>query len=608
MSRQILILICLIIFYGGIGLINTPAQEKKQVNTMNEDFRKQPPTPLSARAINLPNPVETVLPNGLKVVIVEDKKLPIVSFRLAFRHGTATDPEDLPGLTSLMAGMMTEGTKNRSSLQIAQEVEKLGGSVNVSVSADNTIVSASALANYGLDILKLMADVALNPIFPDKELTLNKQNTKQGLQFQRSQPDFLADERISRILYGKHPYGTISATLTSVDAITREKLLAQHKLIFIPNDAVLVIVGDVKQAQIIKDVKDLFGSWESGVAAGNNFATPPNRTVRTLSIVDRPGSAQSNIVLGNLAITRNSPDYFPMLVLNQIFGGGASSRLFMNLREEKGYTYGAYSSVDSRRFAGSFESSAEVRTDVTGASLKEFFSELEKIRNNPVPNQELQDAKNYLTGVFPIRLETQESLTNQLVTIQMYGLPADYLQTYRDKINAVTAEDIQKTAKQYITPDKIAIVIVGDAKSIYEQAKQYAQNIELFDNNGQSLDIATLTKKDEPKNSGKKVEITELVGVWNLEVSVQGQSLPISMTLKQEGEKLSGTLESGLGGGTVEDGKIEGNKFSANGKIEVQGQPVDLKIVGNVDGKSMKGTVTPSIPGFSDLPFTGTKK
>jgi len=200
--------------------------------------------------------------------------------------------------------------------------------------------------------------------------------------------------------------------------------------------------------------------------------------------VDRPGSAQSNIVIANEGMTRQSPDYFPVLLMHTVLGANASSRLFMNLREEKGYTYGAYSSLDARRLAGTFRVSAEVRTPVTEASLREFFFELERIRNERVSDEELTNAKAYLSGVFPIRIETQDGLIDQLVSIKMLDLPRDYLHTYRDRINAVTAEQIQRVAQKYVTPDLAAIVIVGDAAEVRKQVKPFSEMIEVYDTEG----------------------------------------------------------------------------------------------------------------------------
>ena len=603
MIRKIFILATIAIFCGGVFALTAPAQNKKMNQT--EDFRKTAPTPLAPRSINLPKPEETILPNGLKVVFVEDKRLPIVSYRLAFKSGSSLEPAEMSGLASMTASMLTEGTATRTSRQIAEEVERIGGSLSANAGADNTVVAASALSNYSGDILRLMADVVLNPAFPEKELSLAKQNTLQNLQYQRSQPGFLADERTALVIYGQtHPYSRVSATPEAVQAMTRERLAAFHKQTFIPNNAVLVVVGDVNRTQLMKDIETLFGKWGKGAATTANFPQLPARFARGIYVVDRPGSAQSNIVLANVAIERTNPDYFPVLVMNQVLGGGASSRLFMNLREEKGYTYGAYSSFDMRRQAGNFEATAEVRTDVTGASLKEFFAELNEIRAGAVPEQELQDAKNYLTGVFPIRLETQEGLINQLVAMQMFNLPADYLTTYRDRINAVSPADVQRVAQKHITPDKIAIVIVGDAAKIADQIKPFGETIEYYEASGRKKEM----NKPSNTNGNNAGAPASAEGAWTLTVNTPQGDLPISMTLKTENGKLGGTINSPLfGSAPVTGGSVDGNKVRAVSSINFQGRAVDVTINGVITGSEMKGSVTASIPGIPELPFTGTK-
>jgi zinc protease len=452
-----------------------------------EQFRRIAPAPLAPRPLSIPTPQESTLSNGLRLVVVEDKRLPLVSFRLSFLAGDANDPPERPGLTDMMVGLLTEGTTSRTSLQIAEEVARLGAMLTAGANADYTTVAASALSTYSDEILDLLADVALNPSFPENEIQISKQNTKQHLIQQRAQPGFLANERLSRVIFGQHPYATISSTPESVDAMTREELKAFHKAAFVPNNAILVVVGDVSRVQVIARIEKLFADWQPNPAAKLDFPAPPTRTERVIYLVDRPGSAQSNIVIANPGITRTHPDYFKMLVMHTVLGANASSRLFMNLREEKGYTYGAYSSLDTRRSAGTFRVSAEVRTPVTGASLAEFFYELDRIREQEVSEKEIKDAKSYLTGVFPIRIETQEGLIDQLVQIKMYGLPDDYLQRYRDEVSAVTAEDIQRVARQHITPDRVAIVIVGDGGAITEQIAPYSEKLEWYDVAGKRL-------------------------------------------------------------------------------------------------------------------------
>ncbi|HEV8158994.1 MAG TPA: pitrilysin family protein, partial [Pyrinomonadaceae bacterium] len=549
---------------------------------------------------DIPKPFETVLPNGLKVVVFEDKRLPLVSYRLAFKTGEINDPSGSTGLTSALTAMLNEGTKTRSSKQLAEEIERLGASISASASEDNTIIAASALSLYSSDVFRLMADMVLNPSFPENELALYKKNTIENLKYQRSQPAFLADEQMSKIIYGTHPYSIASPSAADVEKITREKLMAFHDKMFTANNATLIVVGDVNRDSLLKEIKDSFGNWKKGTAEAMKFSTPPVRTATTLTVVDRPGSLQSNIVLANLAIDRSSPDYFPVLVMNKILGDGGSARLFMNLREAKGYTYGAYSRFDTKRLAGNFQATAEVRTPVTGDSLKEFFYELNRIRNEKVSEKELRDAKSFLMGVFPLRAETQEGLTNLLVSQQLFDLPADYLQTYRDKVNAVTLEDVERVAKKYIAPDKIAIVIVGDAEEILKQVKPYSTKIEVFDTEGKAVDASSYGKA----SSGAAANVN---GKWNLTIDFQGQQVPVTLMLKQDGSKVSGSLDSMMGKGDIADAKVNGNKFTAIAKSQMQGQSVDLNISGTVDGDSMKGTITVPMPGAPPFSFTGTK-
>ena len=449
-----------------------------------EEFRRHIPAPLAPRPLNIPEPSEKKLDNGLELVLVEDRRLPLISFRLAFRSGDAADPTDLPGLSDMMTGLLTEGTEKRTSRQLAEEIERLGATVNVGSTSDFTTVAASSLSIFADEILDLMADVTLRPTFPQNEIDLTRENTKQLLIQQRAQPTFLATERLSQVIFGAHPYSRVSPTEETLDAMTREVLISFRDSIFIPNNAAMIVIGDFDHDTMVARIEELFGSWKPGALPELSLPRLPERAARGAYVVDRPGSAQSNIVIANLAITRQSPDYFPMLLMHTILGANASSRLFMNLREEKGYTYGAYSNLDARLLAGSFRVSAEVRTPVTGPSLKEFFYELDRIRNERVSDEELDNAKAYLTGVFPIRIETQDGLVDQLVSIKMLGLPTDFLQTYRDNVSAVTAEEIQRVAQTHVTPDRAALVVVGDAAELKDQIKPYSEEIEVYDTEG----------------------------------------------------------------------------------------------------------------------------
>jgi zinc protease len=555
-----------------------------------EDFRKTAPVPLAPVAFNIPLPFEAVLENGLRVVILEDRRLPLVSFRLVFLSGDANEPPDSIGLSSALASMLNEGTENYSSKMLAEEIERLGASLGAISGPDSICISASCLSFYVPDILRLMQELVLKPSFPENELELYKQNTIESLKFQRSQPSFLANEQVARILYGKHPYSIISPFPQDIEKVSREKLFDYHQKTFIPNNAILIIVGDVDREEIFREITEKFGDWQSRKIMPQNFPEIPKRTKKTLVIVDRKGSVQANIVLANPAIKRNHPDYFAVMVMNQILGAGASSRIFMNLREEKGYTYGAYSKFDMKRHAGEFEATAEVRTSVTGNSLKEFFYELNRISNEKVSEEELLDAKNFLTGVFPIRAETQEGLTNLIVQQKTYDLPEDYLQTYRDNINAVTVEDIERVAGKYVQPEKIAIVIVGDAGEILPQVREFVDTIEVFDAEGNKLDIEDFGKQAESPT-------INLTGNWNLTIDFQGQEVPVKLKVSQQEAAFSGLLETVFGSGKIENGKVSGNSFSGVAIVEMQGQKLELAISGKLENELIKGTISaPLIP------------
>src|SRR5687767_10591649 len=558
-----------------------------------EIFRSQAPAPLPPRPIVVPAARESVLSNGLTIVVVEDSRLPLVSYRLAFRVGGAFDPRDLPGLTDLLAGLLPEGTESKTSREIADEVARMGASLSAGANSDYTIVAASALSSFSEQILALMAEVVLQPSFPEHEVELAKQNTKESLRQQRAQPSFLASEMVARVMFGEHPYAVVAPTPESIDRSSREEFVKLHRTKFVPNNAVFIVVGDVKHDDIVKGLESLFSGWERGADLVTDFPAPPVRTKRTAYLVDRRGSAQSNIVIANGGILRTSPDYFPMLLMHTVLGANASSRLFMNLREEKGYTYGAYTNLDARRTAGSFRATAEVRTPVTGDSLKEFFYELNRIRNEPVSEKEINDAKSYLTGVFPIRLETQEGLTDQLVQIKMLSLPNDYLQHYRDRVQAVTVADIQRVATKYVKPDEAAVVIVGDGAKVLDQIKPYAGDVEIYSTTGKRKSL------DAPVNS-------DLEGSWSIEVETPlGQNIPATLTLAREGQGFIAKILSEMGDADLGVVSMNDNSFQTATHLEMDGHSVEAEVFARFYGDQTEGTL--KLQNSPSLPFTGSK-
>ena len=559
-----------------------------------EHFRSQPPPPLQPRPILIPTPRETTLANGLRVVVVDDSRLPLVSYRLAFRVGGAFDPPEIPGLTDLLAGLLPEGTESKTSREIADEVARIGANLSAGANSDYTIIAASALAQFNDPIMGLMAEVILEPSFPENEVELAKQNTKESLRQQRAQPSYLASEMVSRVMFGDHPYSVVAPTPESIDRVSRDQFVRFHRAKLVPNNGVFIVVGDVRYDEILNRIESLFSTWQRGEDVVANFPAPPVRTMRTAYLVDRPGSAQSNIVIANSGIIRTSPDYFPLLLMHTVLGANASSRLFMNLREDKGYTYGAYSNLDARRTAGTFRAMAEVRTPVTGDSLKEFFYELDRIRNERVSDKEIADAKSYLTGVFPIRLETQEGLTDQLVQIKMLNLPDDYLQNYRERVNAVTGEEIQRVAQKYVQTDKAALIVVGDGASVLDQMKPYAEDIEVYSTAGK-------------RKSAQASAATDPAGSWSIKMETPlGQNIPATLTISRSESGYSGVFHSEMGDAELGTIEINNNSFHTTTSLEMDGHAVEAEVSGTFDGEHTEGFL--KLPDSPELPFTGTKE
>jgi zinc protease len=564
---------------------------------ITEDFRRNAPSPLPPRSLNLPNPTEATLSNGLRLVVVEDHRLPLVSLRLAFHPGSVKDPAGRQGLTGIMANLLTEGTKTRRSRQIAEEVASIGATLSAGSNSDYLTVAASALSDYSSRIFELLADVTLNPTFPEEELDLAKENTKQGLIQQRAQPSFLASEQTARVLFGEHPYSVISPTPESIDATTQAELLEFHRETIVPNRASLIVVGDINFQQVLAEAEKLFGEWATGADPELKFPAPPSIESRSAYVVDRPGSEQTNIVIANHAIKRTDPDFFPMLVMHTVLGANASSRLFMNLREDKGYTYGAYSSLDARTFGGTFRASAEVRTEVTGAALHEFFYELDRIRNEDVSEKELHDAIAYLTGVFPIRLETQEGLIDQLTQMRMLGLPGDYLHTYREQVAAISRADIRRVAAQHVIPDKAVIVIVGDSAAIMDDVRRFSQDVELFDSNG--------NRKTE---TGQKAPGTtvEFAGIWNLELKLPtGQSVPATLELEIGPDGIRGNVKSQFGDAELSNVIVDGRNLQGELSMALMGQKTRAEVGAIIDGETIKGSII--VPGLPQIHLEGSR-
>lgn len=434
--------------------------------------RTKPPELGPPPRVSLPPIVTRELPNGLRLMIVEQHELPVADFVLVVGSGGTADPAGKAGVADLTAQMMREGTATRTSLDIADQASFLGISLFPRASWESTTLSLHTPTAQLDSALALFADVALHPSFPGNEFDRIRKNRLTELLQLRDEGPAIASNAFPAIVYGtSHPYGApLIGTEASVSRVTTADLQAYYQANFRPNNATLIIVGDVNPTQIEQKISSLFGAWQRGEVAQLNYGEPPKPAVTTIFLIDKPGAAQSSFRIGAVGVPRSTNDYFAITVMNTILGGSFTSRLNQNLRETKGYTYGAGSRFDMRKGAGPFTASAEIVSARSDSALIEFMKELNNIRQT-VPVEELSRAKRYLQLQLPGDFETTRQIAAALTPVALYRLPLDYYNTYVQNIEAVTQADVARVAQQYINPAALAIVIVGDRKTIEQALK-----------------------------------------------------------------------------------------------------------------------------------------
>lgn len=436
--------------------------------------RTKPPVTPPLEPFRSPPLRELRLDNGLEIVLVDDARFPMMHARLGFQAGSRLDPPQLTGLAEMAAQLLKEGTETRSSRQFAEDVAAIGGTLEARATPDFLIVSGSALSEETGRLLELLADMVRRAGFPEEEIRLRKQNRKQELAHERSQPDVLADEKLHQVVFGEHPYARTLPTEESIERISRPDLARFRDTFLRPNNAVLVLVGPVGDGKSVLDaVKKHFGDWEAREIRPAREVQPPEPK-KTLSLVDRRDSVQVDIRAGRRAVDRTHADYFPLLVANTILGVGTSSRMFRILREQKGFGYDAHSELEPRQSSGLLAAVTQVRNEVVDSALQALLDELRRLGRQRVDDEELEAAKNFLTGTFAIGLETPAALAGQLLNVRLNRLPKNYLENYVPRVRAVTAEQVQAVAARYLDPETLAIVLVGDAARISEKIRKLA--------------------------------------------------------------------------------------------------------------------------------------
>ncbi len=438
------------------------------------------------RPFQLAPRIERTLPNGLRVIVTRQTAIPKVSITLTVLSGYSSDPADLTGLASLTADLIQEGTRTKSSRQIRRDVFGMGGSLTAAASQDYTSVSVRGLSEFAPRLIDLVADVAMNPTIPEDEVAILKQQHLQSVARQKASPQFLANRAFRRALFGEHPYARTSETDASLKAMDRATLAAFHRDHYRPNNAFLLIVGAIEPDAMIAAAGKAFGGWARGGVPIPAYPEPPALAGRRVVFVQRPNSIQSSMVVGNIAVKRSDPRWYELTLANTIYGGAFNSRIVRNIREEKGYTYSPQSALTSFGNAGFYRFAADVRNDVTGATLIEVFREIDKMRAEGSDGAELQGAKQYLRGIFPIQTATQTGLSATLNNVYVFGLPKDYPETFRAKIAAVTPEQLKSASATLFGSASSVIAIVGDYAKVKDQLAGYT-NITFLDTDGKTI-------------------------------------------------------------------------------------------------------------------------
>jgi zinc protease len=427
------------------------------------------------------------LANGLEIVLVESHAIPKFHGELYFRSGNAAAIDRGPGLAEMTATVLRTGTAKRTSRQIEEDLRGIGADLSSSAGSDSCAIGFAGLAEFAEPLLAMVNELTREASFPEAEFERERRQKLEEVKLSRTEPGFLASERLRKVLFGAHPYAVVSPTEEQVAAYKREQLISLHRDFYTPENALLLLVGDFRPEAMVASVEKVFGAWRGTKPRASVFPALASPRGRRVYLVHVPGAVQTQILAGCHAITRKNPDWIRLGLTNSLYGGAFNSRLVMNIREDKGYTYSPRSGVNALRQHGYFSVSAAVRNDVVAASLTEIFYELDKLRSLPVPEAELLDAQNYLSGIFSMGLATQSGLLSQIAVVALNELPDDYLETYRLRVRALTPADLLETARKYLDSANMQIMVVGDRAQIESQVRLFGE-VEVFDNHGKRLD------------------------------------------------------------------------------------------------------------------------
>ena len=435
--------------------------------------KQAPPAPGTPRNFAVPEIRRLDLPNGLKVRFVPYGAVPKATVRLVVQTGNVDESANEVWLADLTADLMEQGTTTRTAEQIAREAALMGGSLDVSVGVNQATFGADVFSESAPAAIGLIADVVRNPRFPESELARLKADRLRMLSIQRSQPQALAQERFASVLFPNHVYGRFFPTEPMLQGYTLDQVKGFYDRNFGAARSFVYVVGKFDAAAVEKAIRDAFGDWKAGNPPSKVTVSPVAK--RAVHFIERPGAVQSTLYIGLPVIDPSHPEYLPLTVMNAILGGSFGSRITSNIREQKGYTYSPSGMVSARLGAATWVEVADVTTNVTGPAIKEILGEVERLRAEPPTAAEVTGIQNYLAGTFVLRNSSRTGIATQLAFLDLYGLSEDYLRTYEQRVYALTPADIQRLAKTYIDPAKLAIVVVGDPAIAREQIKPFGE-------------------------------------------------------------------------------------------------------------------------------------
>jgi zinc protease len=431
-----------------------------------------PPAPLAARRVNFPAYKIRTLPNGLQVLFVPYHEQPSVSYRLLTRAGAVQEPADKPGVASFVASMLNQGTTSRSAKEIANTIDSAGGFLSVGSGNELTYINGAVIKDQTDAALALVADVAEHPAFSEDEIGLQRRQALSALQVGYDDPEYLAGAVFDRIVFGLHPYGRPNeGTPDSIARLKRSDLTAFHQRWFAPNNSLLALVGDLTEDEAFAAADKAFGAWpRRDVPDFTLNDLPP--AARRVVIVDRPGSAQTEIRVGHIAIPRTHPDYIPFDMAIRILGGEGANRLFGVLRTDRGLTYGASADLHTFKVSGEVVAETDTRSSATGETLRLMVDEFARLQKEPVHSAELRGAQDFIAGNFPLSIESSSAIAEQVLSRLFYGQSLDEIETYLDRVGKVTPDDVQRVSRQLLKPDQLSIVLVGDAATFVDQLRR----------------------------------------------------------------------------------------------------------------------------------------